>query len=295
MAMNTRRTDLRNGLLFVSPWIVGFLVFQIYPLLQSFYFSLSDYSVLNPPVFIGFSHYADIASDKLFWISMYNTAIYAVLSLPLGAILSLAIAILLNQNIKGRTLFRAIVFIPSLIPLVAMGVVWRGIFNGDYGVLNYLLSLFGIEGINWLGNEDWMIPALVLTGLWGIGNTVVIYLAGLQDVPRHLYEAADIDGASWWQKTIYITLPSISPVIYFNVMVQTIFVLQVFIVPYILFEPDGGAGRAGLYYTMHILNQGFTFLKMGYACAMAWILFIFIAILTYATHKLTIKHVHYGG
>lgn len=295
MVMSNSQRQLRNGLLFVSPWIVGLLVLNFYPLVQSFYFSLSDYSVLNPPVYIGFANYADLLNDKLFWKSIVNTAIYAALALPIGTILSLAIALLLNQKIVGQTIFRAIVFVPSLIPLVAMGVVWRGIFNGDYGILNYLLSFIGIEGINWLGSEDWMIPALVLTGIWGIGNTVVIYLAGLQDVPSHLYEAAEIDGANWIQKTRYVTIPSISPVIYFNLIIQTIFILQIFVVPYILFEPDGGAGRTGLFYTMHLLNQGFTFLRMGYACAMAWVLFIAIAGLTYLTHKLSIKHVHYGS
>lgn len=290
-----QRRNLRDGLLFISPWIVGFSVFNLWPLLQSFYYSLCDYSVLNPPVYIGLGNYQELAEDPLLWVSLRNTLIYALVAAPFGLVVSLGVALLLNCRIYGRAFFRAVIFVPSLIPLVAMGVLWRGMFNGDYGILNYLLAQVGIDGPNWLGDAAWMKPALVLTSLWGVGNTVVIYLAGLQEVPRHLYEVADIDGAGWLQKIIHVTLPSISPVIYFNVVVSIIFVLQIFVVPYVVFDPDGGTGRSALFYTMHLINTGFVSLRMGYACAMAWVLFVLIALLTYITQRVARSKIYYGG
>ncbi|MCB9782946.1 MAG: sugar ABC transporter permease [Candidatus Omnitrophica bacterium] len=290
-----RRQNLKDGLLFISPWIVGFTVFNLWPLLQSFYYSLCDYSVLNPPVYIGLGNYQELTEDPLLWVSLRNTLIYAILAVPFGFVVSLGVALLLNCQIYGRAFFRAVIFVPSLIPLVAMGVLWRGMFNGDYGIFNYLLGQLGVEGPNWLGDAAWMKPALVLTSLWGVGNTVVIYLAGLQEVPRHLYEVADIDGAGWFQKIIHVTLPSISPVIYFNVVVSVIFVLQIFVVPYVVFDPDGGTGRSALFYTMHLINTGFVSLRMGYACAMAWVLFVLIALLTYITQRVARSKIYYGG
>jgi multiple sugar transport system permease protein len=278
VSLSTRR-NLRNGLLFVSPWIVGFTLFNVWPLINSLYYSLCDYSVLNPPVFIGMAHYQDMLGDAAFKKSLTNTVFYAAMALPLGMIVALALALLLHGDFHGRALFRAIVFVPSLVPLVAMALLMQGMFNGDYGVLNWVLSLVGIDGPNWLGNPLWMKPALVLMSLYMVGNAVVIYLAGLQDVPRHLYESAEIDGASWWRKTWHITFPMISPVIYFNLMISCIFVLQTFVQPYVMFDYNGGADRAALFYTMHLINQGFLFLRMGYACAMAWVLFVFIALL----------------
>lgn len=291
----TARRDLRNGLLFVSPWIVGFTVFNLYPLLCSLHYSLCDFSVLNPPVYIGLLNYEDMLLDAAFLRSISNTLVYAAMSLPATMIVALGLALLLESPIRGRALFRAIIFLPSLIPLVALSVLMQGMLNGDYGVLNAFLGLLGIEGPDWIGSPTWMKPALVLMSLYGVGGTVVIYLAGLQDVPRQLYEAAEIDGAGWWQRLRHVTLPMISPVIYFNLLISCIFVLQTFVQPYILFTYSGGADRAGLLYTMHIINQAFVNLRMGYACAMAWVLFVAIAALTYAAHRVSSRHVHYGG
>jgi multiple sugar transport system permease protein len=235
------------------------------------------------------------------------------MALPTGVITALCLALLLNRNIVGRPILRAIIFVPSLIPLVAMAVLIRGMFNGDYGVVNLAwewlgghvdsaLGLLGLgapewmlHGPNWLGDPKWMKPTLVLMSLYGVGGAVVIYLAGLQEVPRQLYEAADIDGASAWQKTWHITIPMISPVIYFNLIITSIFVLQIFVQSYVVYDYAGGADRAALFYTMHLINQGFVYLRMGYACAMAWILFTLVAALTYLAHRLTESRVHYGG
>lgn len=287
------RRNLVKGLLFTAPWLVGLAVFTTIPALMSLYYSFCDYSVLNPPVFIGTTNFADLARDEVFWQSLNNTLIYAVAALPLGTVLGIVLALLLNQQIIARPVFRTIFFLPSLVPLVALAILWQWIFNGEFGVLNHALGWFGIDGPNWLTDTTWAKPALIITALWGVGNSVVIYLAGLQDVPRDFYEAARVDGANWWQQTRHITLPMISPVIYFNVIMGTIGVLQIFAVPYVM--TGGGPARATLFYTMYLFNQAFRYLNMGYACAMAWVLFVIVAGLTLLAHRLSKGHVYYGG
>ena len=288
-----QKRNLVKGLLFTAPWIVGLSVFTMIPAFMSLYYSFCDYSVLNPPVFIGTANFSSLATDEVFWKSLNNTLIYAAAALPLGTVLGIALALLLNQQIIARPLFRTIFFLPSLVPLVALAILWQWIFNGEFGVLNHALSWFGIDGPNWLTDTTWAKPALVITGLWGVGNSVVIYLAGLQDVPRDFYEAARVDGANWWQQTRHITLPMISPVIYFNVIMGTIGVLQIFAVPYVM--TGGGPARGTLFYTMYLFDQAFRYLNMGYACAMAWVLFVIVAGLTLFAHRMSKGHVYYGG
>ena len=228
----TERRNLRNGLLFTLPWTIGLIVFTMFPAAMSLGFSLSDYSLLNEPVFVGLTNYKDMAVDNVFHTALWNTGVYAAMALPFGMVLAIALALLLNQQILARPVFRTIFFLPSLVPLVALAILWNWILQGNTGALNHLLGLAGIKGPNWLGDPAWSKPALVVTGLWGVGNAVVIYLAGLQDVPRDFYEAARVDGANWWQQTWHITLPMISPVIYFNLLMGCIGVLQIFAVPY---------------------------------------------------------------
>lgn len=291
------KRDLRRGLTFISPWILGFSLFTIYPVGASLYYSFTDFSVLVPPVYIGAINYSDLLQDKIFWKTISNTFYYAMMALPLALIVSLSIAILLNQQIKFRGLFRTIYFLPSLVPLVTLAILWQWIFNGQYGVLNYglekILDPIGISPPNWLGNPNWTKPALVLTGLWGVGGAMVIYLAALQEVPGHLYEAAEIDGASSFQKFWHITLPMISPVIYFNLIMGIIGVLQVFAVPYVMLGQ--GPARSTYFFAMYIYNNAFKYLKMGYASAMSWIMFILILSLTLIATKITRKHIYYGG
>lgn len=293
MTPNERRS-LRNGLLFMSPWIVGFGLFMAYPILASFYFSFCDYSVLEPPVWIGAENYTELMSDKVFWISLGNTAYYAGVSLPLGMAVALAVAILLNTQVRGMAVYRTIFFLPAIVPIVAMAILWMWIFNGQYGVLNYALAAVGVPSKylpTWLDDATWAMPALIIMGLWGIGYSVVIYLAGLQDIPVSLYESADIDGATWWQKTIHITIPMLSPVIYFNLIMGIIATFQIFAAPYIMTE--GGPERATTFYTLYLYNLAFGELRMGYACAMAWILFVIILLLTLLATRATRRHVHY--
>jgi multiple sugar transport system permease protein len=290
----SRRRSLYAALAFISPWLVGLGVFTLYPIIASFYYSLCDYSVLQPAQFVGGANYADLARDEVFWRSLRNTALYAAFALPLGLIVSLGLALLLNTGVRGMTLYRTIFFLPSLVPFVALAVLWLWIFNGENGVLNYFLSLLGIRGPGWLADPAWTKPALVIAGIWGVGQAIVIYLAGLQDVPVHLYEAADLDGAGWWDRIRHVTLPMISPVILFNLIMGIIGTLQYFTVPYVM-TPQGQPARSAYFYTMYLYDNAFVYLKMGYASAMAWILFMIIILLTGLALRLTARHVHYEG
>jgi multiple sugar transport system permease protein len=284
--------NLMMGLLFIMPWILGFSLFQLYPICKSVYYSFCEYDVLNPPVFIGLANYKELFHDEIFLKAIVNTAVYTGMSIPLSMFISLFFAILLNQKIFGRGIFRTIFFVPSLVPLIAMAVIWKWIFSSKGGVLNYLLSLIGITGPSWLGSTLWATPSIVLTGIWGIGGSIVIYLAALQDVPRSLYEAAEIDGAGWFAKVRHITLPVISPVIYFNLILGIIGALQVFVVPYVM--TSGGPARSTYYYAMYLFDNAFRFLRMGYAGAMAVILFFIIVVMTVVVTKLTASKIYYA-
>jgi multiple sugar transport system permease protein len=291
------RGDWRNlgiGLLFISPWIIGFAVFTLYPVLLSGYYSFCDYDVLSSPVWVGLLNYQDMLKDGAFWQALFNTAYFAAFSLPLGMLLALVIALMLNAGVRARSAFRTFFFLPSLVPMIAVAMLWLWIFNGSFGLLNYMLGVFGIHGPNWLADAHWTKPALILTTFWGVGGSVVIYLAGLQDVPRELYESADIDGASAWHKIWHITLPIISPVIYFNLIMGIIGSLQVFAVPYAMLQ-GAGPGRSALFYATYIYENAFRYNQMGYASAMAWLLFIIIIVLTWAATVATRKHIFYQG
>lgn len=292
--MTARRREAITGWLFASPWVVGFSVFLLYPLAASIYYSLCDYSVLRPPIYVGLDNYRNLIADALFWTSLKNTAIYAILVFPATLVASLAIALLLNTKVRGMSFYRTIFFIPSLVPVVSSSVLWMWLLNNEYGLINQLIGLTGVQGPNWMASTFWSKPALVLMAVWGVGNAVVIYLAGLQDVPVQLYEAANLDGARPWRKTWHITLPMLSPVILFNGIMGIIGTLQVFVQPYIMF-PDGAPARSTYMYTMYLYDNAFRFHKMGYASAMGWILFILIFILTMLALRTTEKKVHYGG
>jgi multiple sugar transport system permease protein len=289
--------NIRRGLFFTSPWIIGILFFVLYPLVASLYYSFTDFSVLLPPVNIGLQNYKDLALDDLFWKSLYNTFFYAAISLPLGLCIAILIAVLLNEPLKFRGTFRVIYFIPSLVPLVPLAILWQWIFNGHFGILNAILNPIlkpsGLAAPNWLGDPSWTKPALICTRLWGIGGTIVIFLAALQEVPKSFYESAEIDGASPFKKFFYITLPLISPAIYFNLIVGIIMSLQVFAIPYVMF--GRGPANSTYFFTMYIYDNAFKYLKMGYASAMAWILFILILALTLLAAGISKKYIFYSG
>ena len=287
------RTNLRNGLLFCLPWLLGLTVFLIYPLCAAFYYSLCDYSVLLPPVFIGLDNYLDLAKDPLFWRSLGNTAYFATGSVSLGLLVSLSLALLLNSKVKGVGLYRTIFFLPSLMPVVAGSILWMWMYNGQSGLINTALRALGINGPAWLADPNWAKPAIVIMAVWGAGNAVVVYLAGLQDVPVSLYEAALIDGAGFFQRLFHVTLPMISPVIYFNVVLSIISGFQAFTQAFIMTGSTGAPERSTLFYVLNLYNVGFQDLRMGYASAMAWVLFVIILLLTWAATKLSRRFVTY--
>ncbi len=287
------RRQLVKGLAFISPWIVGFLGFTLLPILLSLYYSFCEYSLLQRPVWVGLQNYRDLMADPVFWRTLWNTAYFAAFSLPGGMCVSVGLALLLNQNIRGQAVYRTIVFLPSLVPIVASSMLWLWLFNAKLGLINGLLMKLGIDGPGWLTDPNWAMPSLILMSFWGVGHAVVIYLAGLQDVPRELYEAADIDGATGWDRLWNVTIPMISPVIFFNLVMGIIGSLQVFATAYIM--TGGGPARATYFYTMYLYDNAFVFLRMGYASAMAWIQLLIILLLT-AVAFWTSKHwVHYQG
>lgn len=295
---SVERRNLRNGLLFISPWFVGLGVFLIYPIVTSFYLSFCEYSVLRPAMFIGGENYGELMGDSVFWKSLWNTIVYAAFALPLGTITAVILALLLNARVRGLAVYRTIFFLPSLVPMVALAVLWLWMFNGEYGLVNHMLKVvlspLGMAPPAWLASTTWSKPAMIIMSVWGVGHSIVIYLAGLQDVPEHLYEAAQIDGASFWQQTWHVTLPMISPVIRFNVIMGIIGVFNLFAVPYVL-SPEGSPARSIYFYVMYLFDNAFLHLRMGYASAMAWLLFLLIFALTVVTVVLSRRHVHYGG
>jgi multiple sugar transport system permease protein len=289
------RRRLGIGLAFISPWIVGFLVFTAYPAVASIYFSFTDYDVLSRPIWVGLLNYEDMLSDRVLWQALGNTLVFSALALPLGLIVALALALLLNQPVRGRGFFRAVYFLPSLVPVVAGAVVWAWILNGRLGLLNQALPFFGVDAPpQWLTDPAWTKPALALMAVWGCGNTVVIFLAALQGVPRSLHEAAMIDGASAWRRLWHVTIPAISPVIYFNVIIGLIGCLQTFASAYVMF---GGAGpdRSALFYAVYLYQNAFEFRQMGYASAMAWMLFLLTLGLTWLATRVSRDFVHYSA
>ena len=292
--MSVKKSEARAGILFASPWLIGFCIFLLYPLIASFYYSFCDYSVLKPPIFIGLSNYQELMEDSVFWTTLKNTGFYALFALPFGMFVGICLALLLNNKVRGMAFYRTIFFLPSLVPMVSLAVLWLWMFNGEHGLINVVLGRIGIHGPAWLTEPAWSKPALIIMSLWGVGNAMVIYLAGLQDVPVALYEAAELDGAGPWQKTRNVTLPMLSPVILFNGIMGIIGTLQIFTVPYVMF-PQGVPARSTYFYTMYLFDNAFRYHKMGYACAMGWIMFLIIFVLTLSALKFSEKKVHYGG
>jgi multiple sugar transport system permease protein len=292
--MNKReRRNLLKGLGFLSPWLIGFAVFTAVPIGLSLYYSLCDYALTapdRPAVWVGLDNYRDMMHDQLFWKSLQNTFYYAAMALPAGLLVSLGLALMLNANIRGQAIYRTIVFLPSLIPAVASAMLWLWMFNGRMGMFNYLLRATGLNGLDWLGALA--MPSLAFMSIWGVGNTVVIYLAGLQDVPRELLEAAEIDGAGRMRRLVSVVIPMISPVIFFNLIMAIIGTFSVLTVPYIMTQ--GGPNNATYFYTMYNYDLAFHFLRMGYASALAWVQLAITLLLTGIAFGFAKRFVHYG-
>ncbi len=285
-----------TGMAFISPALIGFALFALWPIVQSFYYSLTDYRLLQPPYYIGLENYRDLLDDRVFHLALRNTLFMVVIGLPIHLVFDLSMALLLNTRIRGLSIFRTIFYVPSITPVVASTIVWLWLFNGQYGVLNVILGWFGLGPIGWLTDPDWTKPSLIFMGMWFGGNTILIYLAALQDVPETLLESAELDGANALQRIRHVTLPMISPVIFYTIIINLIGYFQYFSEAWVLTATRegaaGGPANSILFYSMNLYQTAFQQFKMGYASAQAWILFVIILLATLIIFR-TSGWVHY--
>lgn len=291
-----RRSELRGvgiGLLFVSPWLLGFLALTLYPILASAYLSFTDYRVLAPPRWVGWANYHDLLTDRdYFWPSLANTA-FMFLEVPLSLVLGLALALLLDLKLRGIALYRTIFFLPSIVPTVAGAMLWLWVLNPEHGLLNAGLRGLHLPGPPWLASPLWAKPGMILMDLWGVGGGMVIYLAALQGVPLALYEAAALDGANGWQRLRHVTLPAISPVIFFNLIMGVIGTFQYFTQTFVMTQ--GGPDNATLFYALYLYQNAFQYFHMGLACAQSWLLFLVTLAATALVFKTSARWVYYEG
>ncbi len=291
-----QRRHTLSALGFLSPWIIGFLVFTAWPLLYSAYLSLTDYDVINDPSFVGFDNYAQLFEDPKVALALGNTLFYTLVQVPLYVVVSLVLALLLNQAGRRAGLFRTIFFLPKMTPPVAVGILFLLLFNGQNGLINTVLGWFGVVGPAWTTDPSWVKPGLILMSLWTVGASVIILLAALQNVPTELYESARLDGAGPWRQAVSVTLPMISPALFFIVVVNTIGGLQTFDEAYTAFFGAGNTtygNDAALFYVIYLFQQAFEFLHMGYASALAWVLFAVIMVVTVVQVVVSRRLVYY--
>ena len=278
------KSNLKWGYFFIMPAILGILIFIFGPMLFSIFVSFTSWDMLSPMEWQGLENYRTMFTvDPLYWKSLRVTFYFTLLNVPAVNIFGLILASLLNTKVRGRSLFRTAFYVPSIVPIVANSALWIFMYNPTNGLLNNFIGLFGMEPQKWIGDEKLVIPSLVLMSAWGAGSTMVIYLAGLQGVSAQLYEAADIDGGNALTKFFHITLPILSPIVFFNVVTCLIGSLQVFTQGYVMTQ--GGPNNGSLFYVLLLYRSAFTNNQMGYACAMAWVLFLFIALLTVCVFK----------
>ena len=284
--------------LMAGPAIAGFLAFALIPMLYSLYLSFTRYTVVNPPEWIGIDHYIYLfRHDPSFWVSVEVTLLFAAFQVPLALVTSLSLALLLNCPMRFRGVFRTIYYVPSILPSAASAAIFVFIFNPEYGMLNALLAGAGVEGPAWLDDSAWALPTLILISLWGFGNAMLIFLGGLQGVARSLYEAASIDGAGAWRRFFHVTLPQISPVFFFNLVMGVIGALRVFDLAYAFGAAQGkipgGPAQSTLFYVLNLYQKAFNYFHMGQASAMAWILFAVTVGLTWLNFRFASKWVHH--
>ncbi len=290
------RREALEGYLYIAPWLVGLVVFTVGPVVVSAFLSLTDYDMLGSLHFVGLANYqAALQQDDIFWKAVYNTIYFAVVFVPLSIIGSLAAALLLNQHIRGQPVFRTLFFIPSITPVVAMTLLWMWILNSEFGPLNTVLGLVGIQGPPWLGSSLWAKPAMILMSLWGAigGGQMIIFLAGLQGIPQELYEAAEIDGSNNWQKFWGVTIPMLSPSMFFNLVMGMIGAFHIFTPAYVATE--GGPNYATEFYVLYLFQNAFRFLRMGYASALAWLFVVLVLVLVVIQFRVAGRWVYYEG
>ncbi len=291
-----QRRETLAALAFISPWIIGFLIFTAGPMVVSLALSFTDYNIIRPPRFVGLANYQELLTDPRLGLSLGNSIYYALLHVPLTIIVALSLAMLLNRVGRAAGFFRTAFYLPSITPSVAVGTLFLWLLNPRVGLINRALAVFGITGPGWTTDPVWIKPGIVIMSLWALGSTVIILLAALRSVPNELYEAANIDGASGWQQFIRITVPLISGSLFFVLVVNTIASLQIFTEVYTMYfgkQQSGPASSAGLFYNIYLFRQAFEFLRMGYASAMAWLLFVIILILTVIQLRVSRRWVYY--
>ena len=298
------RSRAKTGLLFALPWIIGFLAFSLYPICISFYYSLCDFNIFQAPKWVGLDNYSQLFADEKFFKSLWNTFYMVFLATPINLIAALLLAVILNQKIKALSVFRTIFYLPSIVPTVASSLLWLWILNPQSGIINQGLKLLGLPQPNWLTDPVFTKPALILMSVWSVGGMMIIFLASLQDVPRSHYEAAQIDGANAVKQFFHITLPAISPVIFFQLIMSIINYFQYFTQAYLLINgssggsglnaESGGAENSLLFYSLYLFHNAFGYFKMGKASAMAWILFVIVLVITAIIFKTQDRWVTYG-
>lgn len=292
--LSLRQQEILAFYLFISPWILGFLVFTAGPMISSLLLSLTRYQIINPPQFVGLANYRTMfLEDPLVWYSLRVTAFYAIGSVFLTVTVAFLTALLMNQNIFGISVFRTIFYLPSSISGVPLAILWMWVFNPEFGILNVALGVFGIQGPDWIWSPIWVIPAFIIMSIWNMGGAMVIFLAGLQGIPQHLYEAVDLDGGGVFAKFRHVTLPMVSPVIFFNLVMSIIAAFQAFTNAYVM--TAGGPGNASLFYVLYLYRNAFLYEGMGYACALAWLLLAIILTLVFIVFKSSPYWVYYEG
>lgn len=291
--LKPRARSFLTMLAFISPWLIGFLWFFLYPTLSSLYYSFTEYNILQPARWVGVDNYVSLTRDRAFWNSLGNTVYYTIFSVPLNITVAFSLAVVLNREMPGRALLRTLVYVPVVVPITATAMIWMWLFNSNWGMLNALLAVVGIKGPPWLGSPTWSKPSLIFMQTWLIGGSILIYLAALQDVPRSLYEAAEVDGASALRKLRNITIPMVTPAFLFSLLTGLIGAFQVFATAWIM--TNGGPVKSTEFYVYYLYMNGFRFFRMGYASAMAWILFILVLIVSFFTFRTSARWVYYGG
>lgn len=283
------------GYLFASPWIVGFLLFGLYPVLMSLWYSLCQYDVLRIPQFIGLRNYRELLfGDPYFYSAVWNTLFYTLVRTPLVILGSLLLAMIVSKAVRGVRIFRTIYFIPSIISGVILSVLWMWLLNPEYGLINSTLQFFGLQGPLWLIDPRWSKPAIILMSVWSLGGgRMLVFLAAIQNVPQHYYEAVEMDGGGWWARFRHVTLPFISPVLFLWFILEVIGALQVFVEAYVMTK--GGPLNSTLFYNLYLYNKAFDDFDMGYASALAWLLFLLAGIITFVQFRISRKWVYYSG
>lgn len=282
-----------SGWLFASPWIIGFLLWTVGPMIASLWISLTEWDLMSPPRWVGLANVTAMFDDDLVAQALKVTSIYALTSVPIHLAVGLLLALLLNTQIGGLRFYRTAFYMPSVLSGVAVALLWRWLFSTEFGLFNTVLSYFGIVGPSWLGDERWALPSLVLMSVWGVGAVTIIYLAGLQGIPTDLYEAAQVDGATGWHRFWSVTLPMMTPILFFQLVTGLIAALQVFTQAFIMTK--GGPNNATLFLLLYLYRNAFEYFRMGYASALAWVLFIYILVLTLLLFRLSDLWVYYEG